>query len=73
MAFKDIVFIKENYPAGTRIELVNINDPYASIYPGDKGTVYRVDDAGTIHVNWDNGCTLGLIYGEDSFKKIEEV
>ena len=27
---------------------------------------------GTIHVNWDNGRTLGLVPGEDSFRKLTE-
>ena len=68
-----IQMIKEAYPKGTRIELLSMYDPFAPIYPGTKGTVRCVDDMGTIHMNWDNGRTLGLIYGEDSFRKIEEV
>lgn len=72
MAFLDVPFIKANYPAGTRIELISTSDPFASIYPGDKGTVDRVDDAGTIHIRWDDGAYLGLICDKDSFKKIEE-
>ena len=31
-----------------------------------------VDDMGTIHPQWDNGRTLGLIYGEDSFRKLTQ-
>lgn len=63
---------KEKYPAGTRIELISMEDPYAPIAPGTKGTVAHVDDIGTIHMKWDNGRTLGLIPGEDSFRVIEE-
>ena len=62
---------KEMYPKGTRIELISMEDPFSPIEPGTKGTVVCVDDMGTIHMKWDNGRTLGLIPGEDSFRKIE--
>ena len=61
---------KEMYPAGTRIELISMDDPFAPVEAGTQGTVVCVDDMGTIHMRWDNGRSLGLIPGEDSFKKI---
>jgi hypothetical protein len=64
---------KEMYPTGTRIELISMEDPFAPVPSGTKGTVVCVDDMGTIHMKWDNGRTLALIPGEDSFRKIEEV
>lgn len=64
--------IKQSYPAGTRIKLLSMEDPYAPVPSGTKGTVAFVDDMGTIHMEWDNGRTLGLIPGEDSFVKITE-
>ncbi len=39
--------IKEMYPKGTRIELISMNDPYAPVPPGTRGTVESVDDLGT--------------------------
>lgn len=63
---------KEMYPKGTRIELISMNDPFAPVPSGTKGTVECVDDMGTIHMKWDNGRTLGLILGEDSFRVIKE-
>ena len=39
--------IKEQYPAGTRIELIGMDDPYAPIESGMQGTVKNVDDVGT--------------------------
>ena len=65
--------IKEMYPTGTRIELVCMNDPYAPVPSGTKGTVEFVDDMGQIAMKWDNGRTLALIPEIDEFKIIEEV
>lgn len=59
--------IKEQYPGGTRIRLLSMDDPYAPISPGTEGTVDFVDDAGQIHMKWDNGRGLALIPGEDNF------
>ena len=64
--------IKAEYPAGTRVELVSMNDPYTKIPEGTRGTVRGVDDTGTIFVNWDNGSGLGIVYGEDSCRKVKE-
>ena len=65
--------IKKEYPKGTRVELVAMDDPYSKLEPGDKGTVQFVDDTGTIHVNWDNHSCLGVVYGEDSCNKLHTV
>lgn len=62
--------IKREYPAGCRVELTHMDDPYTKIPEGTLGTVQVVDDTGTIHVKWDNGSCLGVVYGEDSCKKI---
>ena len=61
---------KEMYPKGSRIELVEMNDDLCPVPSGTQGTVEFVDDMGQIHMKWDNGRTLALIPGEDSFKKI---
>ena len=65
--------IKEAYPKGTRVELVRMNDEFSRLNPGDKGTVRCVDDTGTIHVSWDNGSGIGIVYGEDSCRKLDSV
>lgn len=62
--------IKAQYPAGTRIELIAMGDDPNPIPSGTKGTVECVDDIGTVHCRFDNGRHLGLIAGEDSFRKI---
>ena len=62
-----VKFMQEQYPPGTRIRLNSMNDPYAPVAPGTEGIVELVDDAGSIHMKWDNGRTLAIVPGEDSF------
>lgn len=63
--------LRERYPAGTRVELVQMDDPQAPPV-GTKGTVKGVDDIGSIMVAWDNGCGLSVAYGEDICRKVVE-
>ncbi len=68
---KDIQRLREQYPKGSRVELLeSVTDPYHPLPAGSKGTVWAVDDAGQLHINWDEGGSLALIYGIDSFRKI---
>ena len=60
-----LAMLCEKYPAGTRVELVHMDDPYTKLTVGDKGTVKHVDDIGTIHISWDCGSSLGVVYGVD--------
>ncbi|QHQ62665.1 DUF4314 domain-containing protein [Anaerocolumna sedimenticola] len=64
--------LRDSYTPGARVVLIEMNDPYTKLIPGDKGTVTSVDDIGTIHVKWDRGGSLGVVFGEDSCRKIEE-
>ena len=47
-----------------------MDDPYAPVPEGMTGTVVAVDDAGTLHMKWDNGRSLGICPEVDSFTKI---
>ena len=64
--------LRECYPAGTRIRLLHMDDPFAPIPPGTVGEVTMVDDGGNIHMTWQNGRTLSLIEGVDSFTVISK-
>ena len=61
--------IRKEYPVGTRVELVQMDDPQAPPV-GTKGTVRGVDDIGSIMVSWDNGSGLNVAYGEDICRKV---
>lgn len=49
--------IKNQYPEGTRVELIHMDDKQAPPI-GTRGTVRGVDDIGSIMVNWNNGSCL---------------
>ena len=59
---------KSMYPTGTRIELQHMGSDPRPIPDGTRGTVKAVDDIGTIHCEFDNGRSLGIIPGEDKFR-----
>ena len=61
--------IRREYPAGTRVELVQMDDVQAPPV-GTKGTVLGVDDTGSLLMRWDTGSSLNVIYGEDIVGKI---
>ena len=62
--------LREKYPKGTRVVLLEMDDPQAPPI-GTKGSVRHVDDAAGIGVNWDTGSTLSAIYGVDRIRKID--
>ena len=61
--------LKKAYPNGTRVELIKMDDVQAPP-AGTRGTVYGVDDTGSLLVHWDNGGGLNVIYGEDIVRKV---
>ena len=65
-----LALLRKTYPAGTRVELLRMDDVQAPPI-GTKGTVYGVDDTGSILVNWDNGSGLNVVYGVDRCRKVE--
>ena len=70
---KEIVeSVRKMYPAGCRVELVQMDDAQAPPV-GTKGTVLGVDDTGSLLMRWDTGSGLNVVYGEDVVKKLDSV
>ncbi len=61
--------VRHQYPKGSRVELVWMDDPQAPPI-GTKGTVVGVDDIGSILVTWDNGSHINVAFGEDIVRRI---
>lgn len=62
--------IREKYPAGTVLELDYMDDVQAPPKES-RMTVTYVDDMGTIHGNWNNGSTIGLVPSCDRFHVVD--
>lgn len=62
--------LREMYPEGTKIILQEMQGESQMPY-GLKGTVTHVDDAGQIHMRWENRSTLALDVEVDTFQKVE--
>lgn len=64
---KDIVEdVRKKYPAGSRVELLQMDDAQA-LPIGTRGTVIGVDDTASILVS----SHLNVVYGEDRCKRIQ--
>lgn len=66
---EEVERLRQQYPSGTVVRLVRMDDIQAPPV-GTKGTVRYVDDIGTIHVSWETGSSLGVVYGMDKIEKV---
>ena len=66
-----VELLRNRYPVGTRVELVQMDDPQAPPV-GTKGTVRGVDDIGSIMVAWDNGSGIRVTYPADICRNAAE-
>ncbi len=64
-----VEMLRNRYPAGTHVELVQMDDAQAPPV-GTCGTVIGVDDTGSIMMDWDNGSCLNVVYGIDVCRKV---
>ncbi len=65
---EQIEMLRKAYPAGTKVELLAMEDKQAPPV-GTIGEVMAVDDIGQLVMKWQNGSGLNLIPGVDSFRK----
>lgn len=63
----NIESIRKEYKPGQRIKLLHMEDPYDPVPSGTEGEISAIDDAGQLHMKWDNGRSLALVPGVDSF------
>ena len=63
--------IREKYPVGCTVEIIEMCDPYRDMPAGLRGTVTHVDDTGSVFADWENGSTLGAVFGEDRIRRVD--
>ena len=61
--------LRREYPAGTRVELLRMQDEQAPPV-GTIGEVLGVDDVGSVMVRWRNNSGLNVVYGVDVVRKV---
>jgi len=66
-----VEMVRRQYPRGTRVALVRMEDVQAPP-EGTRGTVIGVDDTASVMVSWDNGSGLNVVYGEDIIRKLKD-
>lgn len=64
--------LRKKYPVGTKLQLLSMRNETYPVLPGTVGEVTHIDDAGSIHMRWENGSSLALIPEIDSFQIVSE-
>ena len=62
--------LRKTYPAGCRIVLDEMDDPYRKIPVGSQAVCLGVDDAGSIMCAWDCGGSLSIAWPVDRCHKV---
>ena len=66
--------LRQEFPIGIVLELTedmqSDGKPEKGMIKGLQGKVDYIDDAGQLHMKWDNGRSLALIPGVDNFKRM---
>ncbi len=64
--------LRKKYPVGTKLQLISMRNETYPVLPVTVGEVTHIDDAGSIHMRWENGSSLALIPEIDSFQTVSE-
>lgn len=64
------VELRKQYPVGTKVRLVNMDDTQAPPI-GTLGVVKGVDDTASLLVSWEIGSSLSVLYGVDVVEKVD--
>ena len=64
--------LRKQYPKGTKLQLISMRNETYPVLPGTVGEVTHIDDAGSIHMRWENGSSLALIPEIDSFQIVSK-
>lgn len=64
---KWLSFMREQFPEGSRVKIEEMVGSHPTMKPGETGELKSIDDSGRFLVALDNGNTLALVPGEDSF------
>lgn len=67
-----VLQLQKEYPTGTRVLLLHMEQDPRPISDNTKGTVWHVDDIGQIHCRFDTGFGHTLVPGVDHFRKLTE-
>lgn len=63
--------LREMYPDGTRVKLIQMDDVQAPP-KGTLGTVVGIDDTGSLLMKWDSGGSLSVLYGVDEVEIVRK-
>ena len=63
--------IREDFPEGATVEVVEFHDQYRDVPAGTRGRVLAVDDCGTVHCAFENNVSLGCVWGIDVIRRID--
>lgn len=66
---KELEKIRQEYPVGTKVKLIHMDDKQAPP-AGTIGEVVFVDDIGSVHTRWKNGSGLAFIPDVDEVRKL---
>lgn len=72
---EELATLRRKFRTGRRVRLLAFGERERNdvLRPGAEGTVWRVDDAGTVHVDWDVGVTLGCVVVSAAGERVDRL